>query len=202
MHFLGGQFTQRWCLTSNSPLWGDSVQTYEGTSVSRQLRRGNSPKITVYVVNPRSFAYLDERRWLDSHNFAKPPKERIDWCPRYNSWEWGLNKGGLDAPYVQRAVNMFDGAVKKVGERYSNRNVTYLAGKNDTEHLHGSCEDDGFQGTSRVQRSHLFYESLKVAFGKDVHSRLLVDNVGHDHSLMFQSAIGAMFRDGDGESSK
>lgn len=69
----------------------------------------------------------------------------------------------------------------------------YLAGRNDTEHLHGSCEDDGFQGETRVQRSHLFHESLKVLFGEEVHLRLLVNNVGHDHSLMFQGAVDAMF---------
>ena len=195
LHFLGGQFTQRWALTSNTPLWRDIAETFEGTSVSRQLRSVHFPNLSVYVANPRSFAYLDERRWLDSVNFIKPPTERIDWCPRYNCWEWGLNIGGLDAPYVQRAVNLFNGVIEKVSERYSNRNVTYLAGRNDTEHLHGSCEDDGFQGESRVQRSRLFYESLKIIFDRDVHSRLLVDNVGHDHTLMFQGAIVTMFSD-------
>jgi hypothetical protein len=201
-HSAGGQFTQRWALTSNSPAWGDEhdlkrpwdwdVQD-EILGTKRQMEwndtrvRKHDSELRVVVANPRSFAYLDERRWVNSTHFTIPSRERRQSCPTYNSWEWGLQSGGLVAPYKDRALKLFDGDIGRLADRYSKRNVVYVAGLDDTESLHGSCEDDGFQGATRLERSRLFYQSLQMYFNKSVHSRFAIDCVGHDHSLMFQS---------------
>ena len=134
---------------------------------------------------------------MNATRYETPSQDLRDNCPTYNRWEWGLEAGGLDAPYKDRALALFGGDTSKLAARYSKRGVVYLAGGNDTEHLHGSCEDDGFQGKTRIERSYYYYESLKEYFGEQVHSRLVVNDVGHDHSLIFQSiqAIGAMFGD-------
>ncbi len=89
--------------------------------------------------------------------------------------------------------------------RYMQRDVIYIAGGNDTDHLHSSCEDDDFQGVSRLQRSHNFFESMKMMIHEyrmgreDIHrqERMVVKDVIHDHTLMFQSREGlyALFGD-------
>ena len=154
-------------------------------------------ELLVLVVSPRSYAYLDGRRWVNSTHFVIPSEERRQQCPTYNSWEWGLQPGGLVAPYVDRTLDLFQGDTTRLAERYSKRNVVYIVGNRDIDELHGSCEDDGFQGEGRFNRSALFYKSLEEYFQKRVHSRHVVDSVGHDHSLLFQSAEarGVMFGD-------
>ena len=126
---------------------------------------------------------------VDSAWFT-PSKSMIQSCPTYNSWEWGLEDGGLPCTYRDKALAHFDGNVSQLADRYSKRNVVYLSGAKDTEHLHGSCEDDGFQGVHRRQRSALFFNSLKELFGKQVHSRMVVKDSEHDHMFMFQSDEG------------
>jgi len=212
-HSAGGQFTQRWALTSNSPAWGEDheerhwdvhahnkmLSTKRGMkwNGNNKLLGKNSFELRVIVANPRSFAYLDGRRWVNSTHFAIPSREVRESCPTYNSWEWGLQPGGLVAPYKDRALELLDGDLVRLAERYAKRNVIYLAGMNDIELLHGSCEDDRFQGATRLERSSLFHKSLQIYFHKLVHSRVVVDHVGHDHSLMFQSveARNVMFGD-------
>ena len=92
-HSAGGQFTHRWSLTSNSAAWGDAFSARRGTSIkSRNLRVGNDtgrlyPAIVVIVANPRSFAYLDARRWMNATHYETPSQDLRDNCPTYNRWE-------------------------------------------------------------------------------------------------------------------
>ena len=242
-HSAGGQFVQRWALTSNSLAWGDDYQFHHDTDddgiypvittttsayqtsdarrrklrrlhklhdprdliassssfdqqqqqlikQQQQERQFNLPSIRVVVANPRSFCYLDNRRYIN-RTYQIPPLPMIQDCPTYNTWEWGLDDGGrLESPYRDRAIDYFNGDTMKLAQRYAERDVVYLAGKNDTEILHSSCEDDDFQGRFRRERSEHFFHSLKDIFGHDVHSRVIVDGVGHDSSLMFESQEG------------
>lgn len=200
-HSAGGQFIQRWALTSNSYIWNDdkymhtnrisSIKTFRKLQMRRKL-----PEIIAVVANPRSYAYLDRRRWRNSTYFAEPTMKQKQKCKTYDSWEWGLSKGGiLPCPYKDATISMFNGNTSEIADRYSNRNVIYLSGMNDTEILHGSCEDDRFQGRFRRERSFFFYESLNKLFGRYVHSRVEIENVGHDHSLIFEDpkAINEIF---------
>ena len=196
-HSAGAQFTHRWALLSNSLAWGDwKLNNSEGednVSISRRLQaiKKGLPLIQVVAANPRSYCYLDERRIIDGI-FQSPPKSMIEQCPHYDNWEWGLAPGGdLLTPYKDRALAFFKGNVTKLSHRYAFRHITYLSGYNDTEILHGSCADDLFQGKFRRERSEHYFKSLKSQFGALlVHSRLVVQNVGHDHSLIFASEEG------------
>lgn len=197
-HSAGGQFVHRWALTSNSAFWEHPlVYGFDDGSVTtmlkRNLRSSYSHRTTIDIVivpaNPRSYCYLDARRYING-TFQIPPASMIQSCPTYNSWEWGLDDGGLSCTYRDKAMAYFEGNISHLAERYSKRNVIYLSGANDTENLHGSCEDDGFQGIHRRQRSELFFNSLREFFGKQVHKRKVVKESGHDHMFMFQSYEG------------
>lgn len=175
-HSAGGQFTQRWAMTS-------------------MLIDSSRVPIRVVVANPRSFCYLDGRRFTNG-TLQLPTDEAIDACPGYNSWEWGLDAGGeLPTPYKDRALRQVGGAVL-MATRYAQRHVYYLAGALDVLPVHASCEDDVFQGSNRRERSRLFFESLNAKYASHKHRRLVVSDVPHDHCLIFQSGA---FRDAVGD---
>jgi len=222
-HSAGGQFTHRWALLSSIPAWGDGFENsnsamagneyadavsivQETPAIMRRRRlatvqkadrptNAKLPSIRVVVANPRSFCYLDGRRFVNG-TFELPPQTRIESCPNYNKWEWGLDDGGeLPTPYRDTAIERMGGNRTKLAHRYSTRNVLYVSGRNDTEKLRRSCEADEFQGAYRRQRSEYFFSSLYEYFGKQIHQRFVVDDVGHDHALLFESPQGihAMF---------
>lgn len=168
-HSAGGQLTQRWALTSSSQAW-------------------TSPNVSLQVIvaNPRSFCYLDARRFMNG-TLQLPTRRAIDACPAYNSWEWGLDQGGdLPTPYKDRAIEQAGGP-SHLAYRYTQRNVVYLAGQYDTLPVHSSCEDDDFQGSNRRQRSRLFFSALNISYKQHRHHRKVVRYSPHDHCLMFQS---------------
>ena len=208
-HSAGGQFTHRWALTSHSYFWSlissikrdDEMSLYSklpATAVHSNRRRRMAEQskqptrisVTVIAANPRSYCYLDGRRFINN-KLQYPPENEISECPGYNQWEWGLEDGGrLPTPYRDRALESVDWNTTKLILRYENRDVIYLSGEKDTDFLHGSCEDDNFQGKFRRERSERFFQSLKEIFGYQIHKRMVIPNVGHDHSLIFESDQG------------
>uniref|UniRef100_A0A7S4QRC4 Uncharacterized protein n=1 Tax=Ditylum brightwellii TaxID=49249 RepID=A0A7S4QRC4_9STRA len=207
-HSAGGQFVQRWALTSSSNVWGDDLETHLQQQQQRELdelrqnenRHKNAVQLRAIVANPRSFAYLDARRFLNG-TYQLPPKEMMHSCPGYDEWEWGLKPGGpLAVSYISNSLSSFHSKQQMI-DRYMKRNVIYLAGAKDDTTVTASCEDDEFQGRSRLERSANFYAALNILSGERGesvrHVRLVVDGVGHDHTLMFQSDLGleAIFGD-------
>jgi hypothetical protein len=187
-HSAGGQFVHRWALTSFSPAWGD-----DDSSTARR-----TVPIRAVAANPRSFSYLDERRFEANGSFLIPDSSRIKDCPGYNEWEWGLEPGGLIvAPYKDRAIAKAGGP-RKIAEQYAKRKVIYLAGDLDLLPVRSECEDDNFQGPNRRTRSELFHNSLEQIFGHQVHRRVVVPMVHHDHCLLFQSEQGRAVLFGEG----
>lgn len=166
-HSAGGQYVHRWALLSNAPVW-------------------KALSIRVVVANPRSFCYLDDRRFVNG-TFQKPDLHDCDW---YNQWEWGLGPGKeLDTPYKDRAIQEA-GGVDAIVQRYPTRDVVYLSGEQD---VYGTGEDDcqdQLQGAFRRERSEYYMASLQIIFGRPVHRRMVVPGVPHDHALMFQSVEG------------
>ena len=208
-HSAGGQFTHRWALTSHSAAWYITGQDFYNRNLphndytiqrhvrERMTRNTKSLILRAIVANPRSYCYLDGRRFINN-TFQLPSKLAINDCPGYNQWEWGLEDGGrLPTPYRDQAIEDVDWNRTKLIERYAGRNVIYLSGENDTEALHGSCEDDHFQGKFRRERSERFFQSLQQLFGYQVHKRIEIKNVGHDHSLIFASDQGIKVIYGD-----
>lgn len=166
--------------------------TTQKTDVSQT--ESKLPRIRVVVANPRSLCYLDGRRFINGV-FKVPTQALFDSCPGYNKYIWGLDDGGpMHTPYRDKAIELMGGDRSKLAHRYSTRNVIYLSGHNDTEKLDRTCMAE-VQGTYRRERSEYFFQSLEKYFGKKTHRRLVVDDVGHDHALMFESPQGieAMF---------
>lgn len=169
-HSAGGQFTQRWALLSNSTAF-------------------HNPRLQVraIVANPKSFCYLDARRYFDGVLRA-PTIEEIGDCDTYNEWEWGLDEGNfLPTPYKDRAIAMA-GGVDAIVQRYATRDIIYLAGEMDVL-PNGDCQAQ-LQGPYRRKRSEHFFASLQEVYGHQVHHRLVVAGVYHNHALMFQSPEG------------
>ncbi|KAL7483085.1 hypothetical protein ACHAW6_008744 [Cyclotella cf. meneghiniana] len=223
-HSAGGQFVHRWGLSSNSWCFHDN-DTY--------------PSVRLIAANPRSYAYLDGRRYFPTHDeefvhrveeFASDPmfvveedegsetvlelrpltvQERNE-CPEFDSYEWGLHDNpNLPAPYVLSNIAPIESRNEvHVFCRYAARDVVYLSGERDVEELGNQiCNQDGYQGPTRLQRSERFYSSLQV-IGKEldycrpdgnsqlepetsrIHERVVVKNVGHDHALIYVAEEG------------
>jgi hypothetical protein len=174
-HSAGGQTVQRWTLLTSS--WWES-------------------RMRAVVANPSSYAYLTPLRYIDGC-WRLPKKEAVD-CPQCNKWKWGLDDGGdNEVPYYRDATlqNKTD-----VIERFKSRQVLYLAGGVDRCnvshagwcHFHGletTCMDE-LQGSNRFERNARHTSSLRLSGIFQNHARRVMEGVGHDHSLMFQSQIG------------
>lgn len=174
-HSAGGQFTHRWALTSGSSAWGDKHPL-----PSSRIR------LRVIAANPRSFCYLDARRYVNG-TLQLPSAAAIEACPGYDSWEWGFAPGNsLACPYKDQALAEV-GGLERMAVRYSLRDVVYIAGELDVLEVRSSCEDDDFQGPNRRQRSKFFFESLNEIYPLNVHRRSIAPNTPHDHCLVFQS---------------
>ena len=118
-HSAGGQFVHRWGLTSNSWCFGDSSVGDDGGSssdihgdgtkgVSNALREEekNLPSIRLLPANPRSYAYLNGRRYLPkNNNLASSTKEANG-----NSMPLveGQDKGGGESSSSSATLTPFD----------------------------------------------------------------------------------------------
>ena len=176
-HSSGGQFVQRWSL----------LTSYWDTDRMRSI-----------VANPSSYAYLTSLRFIDGR-WQEIQGAIKEGCPHYNQWEWGLDPGGeLEVPYRKAA---FTNASYLI-ERFNDRSVTYLSGSvdrcnvsdpNGWCHSHGletNCVDE-LQGSNRLERAARYMAMLRlVGIGPENHVRYIVNGVGHDHTLMFQSEVG------------
>lgn len=183
-HSAGGQFTHRWALTSSATFWEDS-------------RSGSGNRLVpvrVVAANPRSFCYLDDRRYDHNRQLVKPEPHRIAKCPGYNGWEWGLatKNGRVPLPrHIQKNIEDHGGDVTWLIQSYLVRDVVYLAGCLDILEVRSECEDDDFQGTNRFERSLLYFNSVQEIYGSSIHhQRLVADGIPHDHTLIFQSKAG------------
>ncbi|CAJ1932485.1 unnamed protein product [Cylindrotheca closterium] len=198
-HSSGGQMVQRWTFLTKS--W-------------------NHSNMKAVVANPSSYLYLTPFRRIDGSWRMPPSSSILNDCPQYDMWKWGLADGGNETvPYRDRALPN-DSAADKLIDEFQHKDVTYLAGSldicNETEpdlllgdddedghdqqqqqhcHSHGletTCMDE-LQGHTRMERGNLYMESLQYIWAKSTthcHKRMIVPGVGHDHSLMFNSAVG------------
>eukprot|EP01084_Bolivina_argentea_P287473 493296_1 len=177
-HSAGGQFCQRYALTS--PI--------------TNIVNLNKYNLKFVPSNPSSFCYLDSRRWFNDESFRELTTTEKTSCSGYNNWIYGYT-GNLP-PYI---INQ-NLTLELAKQRYIARNITYLHGTNDVcnGHLNSSCEDGGLdttcpamiQGTYRLERGINFLRSLQEIFGKFIHRIDFVPFVGHDHWDMFQHANG------------
>lgn len=171
---------------------GQTVQRYSLTQHAQHLGEGIGRSFRYIVANPSSYCYLDARRWIDGH-LVIPTEEQLNGCYKYNMWEWGL-AGDFPRYFVG------DRSVSKMIHDYATQDVVYLLGKNDTcnEDLKPGCQSHGlektcmdmFEGLFRLQRGQRYYAFLNKFYDWEIHNMSIVPNVGHDHTLMFQSKKG------------
>lgn len=169
-HSSGGQLVQRWTLLTS--FW----------------RYGRMQSV---IANPSSYAYLTPGRLI--HGKWSIPSDGD--CPHYNQWEWGLDEGGdLEVPYRDHALRNISHVVK----RFQHRRVLYLVGGLDRCNVSspGWCDSHGLettcmdklQGSNRLERNERYMRSIRELGIR--HKNRVIQSVGHDHSLMFQSPAG------------
>ena len=207
-HSAGGQMTQRWALMSHSRAWKPSsnmdllsmrslVQSNVtiGTKYLRQRNTIPIPDLKVVPANPRSFAYLDERRWnTETQTSAIPPKDVISQCPSYNWWIWGLetdhgDEDWISCPYRDRGPSL---SPNQVASRYNDRSVVYLQGYLDHLKLTDNHCQETIQGDTRLERGRNFYSYLGEYFGEDLKHEMNEVESPHDHTIIYQSQGGQL----------
>ena len=173
----------RWALLSNSTAWN---------SKTIPLR--------AVVANPKSYVYLDDRRWFPNscdnpngcaQSFHQPSQEVYNQCPEYNHYYWGLEAGGsIPCPYRDMAMAAVGESAATVANRYASRDVIYLSAEYDVLPQNRDHCSALWQGRNRNERARNYYASLKEYFGREIHEFHFVPFSGHDHALMFQSHVG------------
>jgi len=202
-HSSGGQTVQRWGFSS------DVLATVVAAAATDKANGKASavPHVRLVVTNPSSYVYLDGRRWNYSSQTGLPPwttdnlfpvsAARGATCPGWNQWGWGLAPGNAP-PYVESVLARHGPAA--LVSRYASTDMTYLHGGNDTcnEALEPGCMSHGLEttcqdmleGPFRLYRGQHYAAYLRVLYGRAVHRSIVVPDVGHDHTLMFQSREG------------
>lgn len=140
-HSAGGQLVHRWGLMSGSWCFGNDdtnvgclTKTDDDITASTKddITNYSMPSIRLVVANPRSFTYLDRRRYLpntpttsannknDDYNqddnaleFRLPTISEVDECPYYNRYMWGIEDNpDLPAPYITKNIERLMKTVK------------------------------------------------------------------------------------------
>ena len=224
-HSAGGQYTQRWALLSSQRLLRNFYH-HHPTQPSflplqgKQSWHPHTPPwsspiaLRVVVANPRSFCYLDPRRyWEATQQWQVPPRDERFACAMYNDWQWGLTTSSnndddysniLPCPYKDRAIQQR--TLAHIVQEYRHLPIVYLSGQLDVI-PNGQCMDQ-WQGMNRRTRSRRFYQYLNHVVYNDtttttttrydndydqpplIHARLEVPHVHHDHSLLYTSVQG------------
>ncbi|KAK1740080.1 hypothetical protein QTG54_009030 [Skeletonema marinoi] len=168
-HSAGGQFVHRWALSSNSWCFGN------GQFAHRWAPKAALPNVRVVVANPRSFTYLDARRYFvvsdqivgvkederslsedkgtltpfNTFELRSPSAAEENECNSFNKYEWGLDPDErVPAPYVINNVQKLidHGDNTELFCRYASRDVIYLTGQRDIETLSAENRYQGLHG--------------------------------------------------------
>jgi hypothetical protein len=169
-HSAGGQFTQR----------------FAATSAIDSQRPGL--KYRFVVANPSSYVYLNDQRPVAASSidtdysyvrFGTPAR-----CPYYNHYKYGLEgRSGYVGAFTDDGVRA----------QYAHRYVIYLLGNLDTDINAGDLDDSCeayLQGAQRFARGTFFYRHMMQFYPSNRHRRVVVPNVGHSGSGMFNSTNG------------
>ncbi|OEU20707.1 hypothetical protein FRACYDRAFT_234339 [Fragilariopsis cylindrus CCMP1102] len=206
-HSAGGQMLQRWALLSNSPAWNTmnirtvvanpnsycypddrrwlAPVTETETDTETEIETGTETETAntpIHTHDTKSYAMVKYHSERKNHTptqtsnkiFRRPTTDILDStsCPEYNKWLWGLEGGGeLPCSYRDNAV-------------------IYLSGEYDTIPKTNDRCGNTLQGKNRNERARNFFNGLHEYFGRPVHNLYVIPKSDHDHSIMFQSALG------------
>ena len=195
---------------------------YSSSGSSNSSSSSSNISIRVVVMNPRCFAYLDNRRYIN--NKLKELDDDMKYnCPNYNEWIWGLDYGGfVIAPYKDYSIRKVGGITKLIHRYLTERNVIYLNGEYDTIQYENENCGSSYQGKNRLQRGLNYYKSIQEILNnnnkndnddhdddddddeydhlkktKILHKHMVVKMVNHNHCLMLQSPEGQQALFGD-----
>lgn len=155
-HSLGAQFTQRYAMIGGS--------------------LGTTAKITYYVANPDSFAWLSDTRPLDTST-----------CPTYDVWRYGLTNYTVECSYQASFVLQGRSAVVA---RYNSRQIAYARGTLDTGDDSSTCAPLS-QGANRAERALNFFKAFPpTCTSGDICDTIDYVVMGHDAAGMFSSPAG------------
>lgn len=167
-HSSGGQFVNRFTA-------GNSIE-----DVFDKI------KFTYAPLNPSSYLYFSKHRALNGFNdtFAIP---LAFGCEEYNDYKYGTDN--LSKTGYMSSVGQYE-----LASRYSQRNVIYMLGENDTKassSFDDSCSAE-YQGPNRFARGITYYNYLGFLYGDTIyenHQKIIVPRVGHNARKMYQSGV-------------
>ncbi len=160
-HSAGGQYAHRFAATSPG----------EGALPHLRFR---------YVVaNPSTYLYLGPERITEGGGWGVPNRET---CPTYDRWHYGPDNRN------SYALRLSEEALRAL---LVERDVVYMVGSNDTgdDALDMSC-GAMLQGRHRYARGLNFFEFMNVFFPESDHPLVVVPDVGHSSTRMYQSSEG------------
>jgi hypothetical protein len=139
-------------------------------------------KIKYVVSNPGTYAYLNNKRWVNGE-LTIPARPAC----QYNRYKYGLENLN---PYMSRT------AIPVMIESYLQRDVTYFLGDKDIGDVEQSCESQ-YQGANRYARGKNFKAFMDQEFHRHGHEMVIVPGVGHTQHGMYNSreATEVIFRD-------
>lgn len=161
-HSAGGQFTQRYALTSHIPSQFDNVE------------------FNFLSMNPSSYTYLNELRPDPARagQFIKPVMSAC--VSDYNNYKYGLD--ALN-DYAQKAPI-------DIVNNFLNRKLYYFVGQLDNDPKHVDLDNSPagqLQGTDRLARARNYFTHLSTYFPTNNHEKIEIPGVGHDGPGMYAS---------------
>ncbi len=136
--------------------------------------------INYVVANSQYFFYPGNERFdATSNSFILPQG-----CNNYTNWPYGTDK---PTAYLSSS-NVTD-----IRNRYTNRKVTFLIGSLDI-FTGGTLNTTDcaavLLGENRFDRTEKMLEYMNAFHSGHLHSRKVVNNVGHDAAEMYNSSVG------------
>lgn len=154
------------------------------TAASPMEETLNDITVNYVVANSQYFFYPGPERFIIITNQFQVPMD----CPNYTNWPYGT-----DSPtnYLSRFMP------SEIRSRYISRKVTYLLGTLDIlvdASVNTSDCAAILLGEHRFNRGENMYNYMEnFHSGSHMHSKVIVNNVGHNAQAMYQSAAGVQF---------
>lgn len=171
-HSAGGQVTGRYAAAS--PIADIVAEHY-------------SIAMKYIVMNPSSYVYLNEERWIQNDvnefNFKVPNDSN---CASYNEWPYGLED-------LYNYPSQF--GLDSIRNMFAKRKIHFALGELDSSttssSLANSCSAQ-LLGRHRLERGSIYFQHLLNTYGEEIRNTKTIDTiigVGHSNYSMYHSEI-------------
>ncbi len=166
---------------------GQFVMRYAAVNSVHDILEEQGIAVRYISANPSSYLYLTEVRYqfASDGSIERVTPDRIDGCPEYNSYRYGLKN------FYGYAQEM---SKKTIQNRLFARPIIFLLGTKDNERdwsLDKSCPGE-LQGENRYQRGVFYKYHLYQAAGNNQpcqHTWIEIPEAGHDAAQMLTHPI-------------